>query len=309
MGILAIDFGGTRTRAAFYDDNLQQINRDETRSLVDQPSDAVIDRILQTARKVIPDSETLTAIGISGPGPLDARAGTIHHAETLPGWHNIPLARIISDAFNGVPTYLENDANLAALAEYKQGAAQGCDPAIYLTLSTGIGGGAVVNGKLFTGWSGLAIEPGHMRFTLPSGEVRRLEELASGTGIGRTAQERLATSQQASTLRNLAVIDGQAVGEAAQSGDSFALGIIREAGTWLGLGFVNLLHLFSPQVIVLGGSVSKLGDLILQPAWEAVHAEILDEGFIPPNLIRLAQLGEDVCLVGAALHANDMLGR
>lgn len=307
MGILAIDFGGTRTRAAFYTIDLHQLTRDETRSLVDQPAGAVIDRILQTAQKVIPTGETIHAIGISAPGPLDARAGVIRSALTLPGWHDIPLARIVSTAFDNKPAYIENDANLAAFAEYKLGAARGCDPAIYLTLSTGIGGGAILNGELFTGWSGLAIEPGHMRFTLPSGEVRRLEELASGTAIGLIAQMRLATTPQPSVLRQYAVIDGQAVGEAAQANDSFAQQIIHEAGTWLGLGFVNLLHLYSPQVIVLGGSVSKLGGLILRPAWEVIHTHILDERFIPPDLIRLAQLGEDVCLTGAALHALHQL--
>ncbi len=261
MGILAIDFGGTRTRAAFYSDAVEQIARDETRSLVDQPAEAVIERILQTARNVIPSGETISAIGISAPGPLDAKAGII------------------------------------------LGAARGCDPVIYLTLSTGIGGGAILNGQLFTGWSGLAIEPGHMRFMLPSGQVRRLEELASGSAIGSIARTRLETSESYSSLRACTIVDGQAVGEAAQAGDRFACELIQEAGEWLGLGLVNLLHLFSPQVIVVGGSVSKLGDLLLRPAWKVLHAQILDPGFIPPNLIRLAELGDDVCLVGAALYA------
>ncbi len=309
MGILAIDFGGTRTRAAFYTDNLQQIARDETRSLVDQPAEAVIERILQTARNVVPTGDNISAIGISAPGPLDARIGVIHSALTLPGWRDTPLAQMVSTAFSNVPTYLENDANLAALAEYERGAAQGCDPAIYLTLSTGIGGGAIVNGRLFTGWSGLAIEPGHMRFTLPTGEIKRLEELASGTGIGRTAQARLAATTQLSSLREMPNVDGQAVGEAAQAGDELALQVIYEAGQWLGLGFVNLLHLYSPQVIVLGGSVSKLGNLILEPAWEIIHAHILNERFIPSDLIRLAQLGEDVCLMGAALYASHQFNK
>lgn len=303
MGILAIDFGGTRTRAAFYSDAVEQIARDETRSLVDQPAEAVIERILQTARNVIPSGETISAIGISAPGPLDAKAGIIRSALTLPGWRDTPLAQIVSSAFGGVLTYIENDANLAALAEHELGAARGCDPVIYLTLSTGIGGGAILNGQLFTGWSGLAIEPGHMRFMLPSGQVRRLEELASGSAIGSIARTRLETSESYSSLRACTIVDGQAVGEAAQAGDRFACELIQEAGEWLGLGLVNLLHLFSPQVIVVGGSVSKLGDLLLRPAWKVLHAQILDPGFIPPNLIRLAELGDDVCLVGAALYA------
>lgn len=306
MSILAIDFGGTRTRTAWYDEQLNQKARAETPSLVDYGPDDVIRRIIDTARQVVPPNEPVRAIGISGPGPLNPRTGILYHAKTLPGWRDIPLAKILSEAFGGAPARLENDANLAALAEYKQGAAQGCNPVIYLTISTGIGGGAIIDGKLFTGWSGLAIEPGHMRLRLADGQIERLEALASGTAIGHIARERLKVTNQSSVLRQKNVIDGKTVGEAAEDGDSFALEIIHEAGTWLGIGLVNLLHLFSPEAIVIGGSVSKLGDLLLDPARVVISQQILDQIFLPTNLIRTAQLGDDVCLVGAALHVREL---
>ena len=306
MSILAIDFGGTRTRTAWYDEQLNQKARAETPSLVDYGPDDVIRRIIDTARQVVPPNEPVRAIGISGPGPLNPRTGILYHAKTLPGWRDIPLAKILSEAFGGAPARLENDANLAALAEYKQGAAQGCNPVIYLTISTGIGGGAIIDGKLFTGWSGLAIEPGHMRLRLADGQIERLEALASGTAIGHIARERLKVTNQSSVLRQKNVIDGKTVGEAAEAGDSFALEIIHEAGIWLGIGLVNLLHLFSPEAIVIGGSVSKLGDLLLDPARVVISQQILDQIFLPTNLIRTAQLGDDVCLVGAALHVREL---
>lgn len=307
MTILAIDFGGTRTRAAFYTDGLQQVARSETRSLVEQSAEQVIQRMIDVAREVVPAGASVGVISIAAPGPLDTWAGVIPHAKTLPGWHDIPLCQIMSEAFGGAPAFIENDGNLAALAEYHQGAAQGCNPAMYLTISTGIGGGVVINGQLFTGWSGLAMEPGHMRFALPGGAIKRWEELASGRALGVNAQTRLAGSDQLSSLRALGVIDGQAVGQAALAGDALALDIIAEAGSWLGLGLVNLLHLFSPQVVVLGGSVSNLGDLILKPARMVVDENILDSRFLAPDFIRLAQLGEDVCLVGAALHGLNQM--
>jgi glucokinase len=303
MGILAIDFGGTKTRAAWYSDDFEQLARAETRSLVDQPAQQVIDRIIETARSVIPAGEMPEAIGIAAPGPLDVERGIIYHAHTLPGWTNTPLRDILSEAFGGVPAYMENDATLAALAEHQRGAGQGADPMIYLTISTGIGGGAVVGGKVFTGWSGLAIEPGHMRFTLPDGSIKRLEELASGTALGRIARERLATTDIASALRNVPHIDGEAVGRAAEQGDPFALQIVEEAGDWLGLGFVNLVHLFSPQAIVVGGSVSLLGDLLFAPARRILQREVLHHAFLPENLIRVAHFGDSVCLLGGALYA------
>lgn len=306
MGILAIDFGGTRTRTAWYDANLEQQARDETPSLVSQPAESVIRRIIETARRVVPPGAAIEAVGISAPGPLDSRAGVIRHAKTLPGWRDVPLAAIVGEAF-GAPAWMENDANLAALAEYRLGAGRGCDPMVYLTISTGIGGGAVIGGRLFTGWSGLAVEPGHMRFTLPDGSVRRLEELASGTAVGLRAQERLARDAAPSLLRGAPEINGQIVGQAAQAGDPLALEVVQEAGFWLGLGIVNLLHLLSPQVIVVGGSASLLGDLLFDPACAAIEAHVLDPAFIPPALIRPAALGDDVCLVGAAAFALQTL--
>lgn len=307
MTILAIDFGGTRTRAAWYDPALKQLARTETLSRVDDTTEKVIARIIQTAQAVIPPGQQPQAIGIAAPGPLDPRRGVIHHAKTLPGWKDIPLAQIIRAAAGGAPTIIENDANLAALAEYTYGSAQGCNPAIYLTISTGIGGGAIINGKLFTGWSGLAIEPGHMRFTLTDGSIRRLEELASGTGIAALARQRLASSDQPSALRAHAEIDAKLIGEAARNGDALALSIIHEAGRWLGLGCVNLLHLFSPQVIVVGGSVSTLGALFFESAQAAINEQVLDPAFVPENLFRPAHLGEDVCLTGAALLAQQRI--
>ncbi len=304
MSILAIDFGGTRTRAAWYDSELNQLARTETLSRVNDTAEEVITRIIQTAQAVIPPGQQPSSICIAAPGPLDPHRGLIRHAKTLPGWKDIPLVQIIRDACHNAPTIIENDANLAALAEHAYGSARGCDPAIYLTISTGIGGGAIINGKLFTGWSGLAIEPGHTRFTLPDGSIRRLEELASGTGIATLARQRLETSNQPSILRAHTQVDAKLVGEAARNGDALAQSIIREAGHWLGLGCVNLLHLFSPQVIVVGGSVSNLGEIFFGPAQATIAEQILDPAFVPDNLIRPAQLGEDVCLMGAALLAR-----
>ena len=301
---LAIDFGGTRSRAALFDDDMRLIRRAETLSRVSDGPDAVLNRLVKLGKSLTNAGAAPSAIGIAAPAPLDTKAGAIIKAETLPGWSQVPIAGALSDAFAGAPAYVENDANLGALAEYHLGAGQGADPMIYLTISTGIGGGAIIGGEIFTGAGGHAIEPGHMRLTLPDGSIRRWEELASGTALGKLAWRQLAASPLPSPLRTAQSIDGRAVGEAALAGDSLALECVREAGTWLGLGLVNLLHLFNPAAIVLGGSVMKLGNLMLDPARLAIEEHILYEGFLPHNVLRSAKLGEDVCLVGAALHAR-----
>ena len=199
---LAIDFGGTRIRAAWFDNSLTMKSRSETLSIVSDPVDDIIQRVIDTARAVVPAGHKPDAIGISAPGPLDPNKGIILQAKTLPGWQSVPLAQRISIAFDNVPTVMDNDANLGALAEYHMGAGYGCDPMIYLTISTGIGGGAIIDGKLFTGWRHLAIEPGHMRFTLADGSHQPLENLASGSALGYWAKKRLQTDDYPSFLRD-----------------------------------------------------------------------------------------------------------
>ncbi len=304
--ILSIDFGGTRTRVGWFADDLSLLTREEAPSQTDQSPDAVIEHIIALAHRVIPPSETPDAIGICAPGP-QAYTGLILNAATLPGWNNIPLAKRISEAFNNAPSHMENDANLAALAEYHVGAAQGANPALYLTISTGIGGGAIINGELFTGWRGLAIEPGHIKFPAPDGKIYSLESFTSGRGIARLAREKLVSTNQPSSLRALPEVDGKAVGEAVEQGDALALEVVHEAGRWLGLGLVALVHLFNPQVIVIGGSVTNLGDYLFAPARQMLSELLIDPLFNPPDLIRPAQLGDDVCLVGAALYARSKI--
>lgn len=301
---LAVDFGGTRARAAVFDADCRMIRRAETSSKVEEGPDKTFRRLTALGQSLIRPAMKLNAVGVAAPGPLDAAAGVIIKAETLPGWSDVPIADVLSQAFGHVPVYVQNDGNLGALAEYHRGAGQGADPMIYLTLSTGIGGGAIIDGKLFTGANSLAIEPGHMRLSLPDGSHRRLEELASGTALGYWARHELALTQQASSLRGQGAIDGKAVGQAALAGDELALRVVRQAGQWLGLGLVNLLHLFNPAAIVVGGGAVNLGEMLLGPARAVIRQHLLHEDFYADDLIRPAAIGEDVCLVGAALYSQ-----
>jgi glucokinase len=302
MSILAIDFGGTRTRAGWFNTELQMLHRAEVPTLRHEPQEQVIQRVIACGRAVVPVGEQPRGIGICAPGP-QAFTGYILNANTLPGWDRVPLAERVSAAFGDVPVVMENDANLAALAEYQQGAAQGCDPALYLTISTGIGGGAILGGKLFTGWRGSAIEPGHLKFLHPDGRTYSLEGLASGPALVYWAERALATSTEPSQLRTAARLDGRVIGTLAAEGDAVAGQVVAEAGRWLGLGLVALTHLFNPQVIVLGGSVTQLGDLLLEPAHRTLAQLLIDPAFNDADLLRLAALGDDVCLIGAACHA------
>ena len=301
MTIVAIDFGGTRLRAGRFDTNLDLLERAETPTLAHEPQAAVIDRILELAHSIA--DGTPDAIGISAPCPT-AYLGVISHAAVVPHWHDVPLASLVSEAFGGVPVYMENDANLGALAEYEKGAAQQANPAVYMTISTGIGGGLIINGELFTGKNGLAIEPGHVKYRGPDGGIYSLQDFASGPGMARLASIMLAQRTEPSVLRDVSEITGKGVGDAACAGDGLALTVIQEAGWWLGLGLVNVAHMLNPEVIVLGGSVINLGDLILEPARQVMREYVIAPEFYHDDLLRVAHLGDDVCLIGAAAYAN-----
>lgn len=310
-GVLTIDFGGTRIRAAWWSPDLRLVARHELRTHVDDGVERVVARLIEAGKAVCPAGAAPAVIGVAAPGPLNPLTGVIYHADTLPGWEDVPLGQRLSDAFGGCSTFLQNDANLAALAEYQRGAGRKhgtfADPLIYLTVSTGIGGGVVIGGRLFVGWSGLAAEPGHMLIGTADGTPQKLEQLASGTALGQRARQRLLSWPGETILREVPSIDGQAVGTAAAQGDALALAVVNDAAGWLGLGLVNLIHLFSPEMIILGGSVTQLGDLLLVPVRRMVEAHLLDPLFLPHDGIRLASLGDDVCLLGAALYANQQI--
>lgn len=303
MAILAVDFGGTRIRAGWFDEDLRLLARAETLTLAHEPQENVLDRLLQTARQVVPVGSAVRSIGVSAPSP-QASSGVISHATVLPGWVDVPLAQIITDAFEGAPVFMENDGNMATIAEYALGAAKGKNPAIYLTISTSIGGGVMIDGELFVGQYGLAFEPGHIKCLHPDGGIYSIEYFASGTGLARIARQRLGETSEASALRAMDGITGKVVGEAAQAGDPLALSVVAEAGLWMGLGLVNVLHMFSPEVVVLGGSVMQLGELLLGPARQVVRSYVVNPRFYHDDLFRISTLGDDVCLIGAAAYAR-----
>jgi glucokinase len=301
--IIGVDLGGTQMRAALFDEELNVLERVAEPTHARQGRDKVIDRLLEVIAKVIPaDTQSLLGIGVSVPGPINPHEGTIVSPPNLPGWHNVPIRKIIQERFS-VPTFLGNDANVAALAETTLGAARGYKYVIYLTISTGIGGGIIDNGHLLVGAQGLGAEAGHMMFII-DGEVLDLEQAASGTAIERQARARLHDGAD-SLMRAMAggdieKVTTKVVGQAAAQGDTLAIELIERAGYRVGLGIVSLLHLFNPQIIVVGGGVTNTGDLLFEPMRQAVKKHVMDAAYCQHVPIVPAALGDNVALIGAA---------
>lgn len=300
--IIGVDLGGTQLRVARFDPALQIVERTAIPTLADQGRDAVIARLLDCiAALVPPDPADLLGIGVSVPSPVNPHEGLVVKPPNLPGWHNVPLRAIIQERF-GCATYLGNDANVAALAETTQGAAQGYRYVVYLTVSTGIGAGIINDGRLLVGARGLGAEGGHMILVV-NGEIVDLEGVASGTAIARQARARLragASSQILSLAGQISEVTSRHVGDAALQGDPLAIDLIQRAGRMVGLGIVSLMHILNPQIFVIGGGVTQVGDLLFEPMREAVRAHVLDPAYAEEVPIVPAALGDNVALIGAA---------
>lgn len=302
--IISVDLGGTRIRSARLDHTLRVVERRETLTLADEGLQPTLERIKTMIRAVLPTDDTpVSGIGISAPGPLNPVTGVVVAPPNLAGWHNVPLADILRHEFN-LPVWVGNDANVAALAEALRGAARGFRHVIYITHSTGIGSGIVVDGRLLLGKSGLAAEIGHIPLVMEDGRVSTLEQEAAGPDMAMQAVRQIENGAP-SLIRDLvggdlSRVNGSTVGQAAQQGDALALTIVRRSGKLVGLGIVTLLHLFNPEIVVYGGGVSNLGSLIFDPIREAVVQYAHDPAYHQDLQIVHAQLGEDVSLYGAA---------
>ncbi len=304
---IAVDIGGTQIRAALCDSEGKIHRRVADLTRVHEGPDAVMRRIERAIDQVWPADAPVVAIGVAAPGPLDPWSGVILGAPNIPGWKDYPLRDIIQRRF-GLPTVVGNDANLAAMAEQRFGAGRGKANLVYLTVSTGIGGGIVVNDELLLGAHGLAGEIGHIKIEphgppCGCGDRGCLEALASGTAIAREAQRRIRAGESSRILDLAAghpdAITAKMVSQAAHMGDSLAVEVFRQAGTYLGIGLVTLLHLFDPGIVVIGGSVSKAGHVLFEPVRKVVRQRTMIEHYWRDTPIVPAALGDDVGLLGA----------
>lgn len=302
--VVGIDLGGTRMRAALLDRDLQFVERQEVLTNAEQGRDVTLDRMQDLVRSILPAGAdgTVEGIGISAPGPSNPKTGVLVAPPNLPGWHNVPLVQILQKGF-GYTAFLGNDANVAALAETARGAARGYRHVIFITISTGIGGGIISDGRLLLGKDGLAAEVGHMPVVV--GEtVTTLEKEAAGPALARKARARILAGEKSMIADlldgDLDKCSGSVVGKAAAQGDKLALDIVRRAGFIVGLGLTSLLHIFNPEIVVLGGGVSTLGDLLFDPMRETIRKYCIDPAYWQDLHIKPAELGENVSLVGAA---------
>ena len=314
LPVLAIDLGGTKIIAAIISNQGRVIAREYYLTLAEEGPQLVIKRTLSAIDRLLSsrgiDSSQLNSISIAAAGAIDFDKGLVTLSVNLPGWYDIPLRDLIKEKYR-VNTFLINDASAAALGEHRFGAGKGVNNLIYLTVSTGIGGGIIINGKLYSGPCGSAGEIGHMTIDVNGprcscGNIGCLEMLASGTAVAREAIKRIRQGERSSLTEivegKIESITAEKVEVAAQGGDSLAVEVILKAANYLGVGLVNLVNIFNPEMIIVGGGMAKMGNLLLDPAKQVVRERAFQ---LPAQAVRIvpAQLGDDAGVLGAAVFA------
>ena len=303
---VAVDIGGTHIRAAAYEsDNITPLTHKRTRSHAKEPG--TFDRLVKAIESAWPKDRSVEAIGMASPGPLDPETGVVLATPNIPEWVDFPVTEKLSEHF-GVPAFLDNDANLAALGEWKFGAGRGHRHVLYLTISTGIGGGVIIDDRLLHGYHGLAAELGHV-VVLAGGPVcscgyeGHLEALAAGPAITRYVREQLEAGTK-SELSSVEPLNAYEVAEAAKRGDALAKSAYERAGKFLGIGVASFLHTFDPSIVIFGGGVSQSGPLLFDPFEASLRDHVFNPRYLENLVITTAALGDNAGLLGALALAQ-----
>lgn len=311
--VVGIDLGGTSIRTALCDREGAVLSEGIKATLANRGEDEVLHRIFEAVEETVADEpwNRIACIGMGAPGPVDAESGSIITTPNLP-FRNFSLTKALQERF-GVPAHLDNDASVAALGEHRFGAGKGVRNMIYMTISTGVGGGCIIDGDFYSGTNANAMEIGHMIIDKHSpyrcncGRYGDVEALCSGRSIERRAKEAIA-GEKDTMLRRFVVPTTREVHEAYLEGDHEAIRILEEMFDNLGLAIANLMLVLDPELVVLGGGVTQIGELFFDKVRLSCKkysfAHMYEKLRIVPSM-----LGQDTSLMGAValglLYAGD----
>ncbi|MFH0913893.1 MAG: ROK family protein [Chloroflexota bacterium] len=312
--VLGIDLGGTKILTAVVNAGGKMISREHRITPAAKGPEAVIQAILESARRALAragiSASELAAVGVGAPGLSNPETGVLYTSPNLPGWQDVPL-RDIMERNLGKTTFIINDANAAAVGELYFGAARGARNFVYITVSTGIGGGIVINGRIYTGSTGTAGELGHMVIDdngplCNCGNTGCWETLASGTALAREGKRLIEQGGKTALLDysggEIEKVTAETIHKAALAGDEPAKGLIQRNAYYLGVGLANLVNIFNPELVVIGGGLSNMGDLLLLPAYEEAKRRAFRQSYQAARFTR-AELGGNSGVIGAAAFA------
>jgi glucokinase len=308
--VAGIDIGGTKIAVALENQEGEQVSARRLPTEVDLGPERILENVSRALEEMLAETgANLTAIGIGCPGPIDIERGLALSPTNLPQWIDFPLVGTLKDRFQ-VPTVLDNDANAAALGEYFYGAGRGFKDILYVTISTGIGGAIICEGRIHHGLGAGAGEVGH---TIVRHDGLRclcgmrgcLETIASGLSIARRMKETLA-ALGGETTENLDEITAETVVEMVKNGDRAALSIWDETIKFLAIGIGNAITLIAPEAVIIGGGVSEAGELLLEPLRREIAKNVT---MVPIEKVQIlkASLGSESGVCGALILARHAL--
>lgn len=306
MNYIAVDVGGTQLRAALYPES--GIEPLALKAVPTKGEESVIDRLLDLITSIWPADQSVTRIGLGIAGMSDPAKGIIYKAPNIANWDHLPIVEIIQNRFQ-TETLLGNDANVAALGEWKYGAGIGHHDLIYLTISTGVGSGIISNDRLVVGAHGIGAELGHCT-VLPNGPLcgcgqqGHLEAIAAGTGIANYVKREIDKGRSSMLANEQQPYTARMVAEAAQKGDDLSIEAFNYAGEFLGRAIADMLHIFNVTIIILGGGVVKSGEILLDPLRRSLEKSVLCPEYLDDFQLTTAKLGDQVGLVGALALAR-----
>ncbi len=304
---IVADVGGTHIRTACFTTDSQKPNI--LKRIHTNGAGAPHIRLINLIEAIIPKGEEVAAITVAAPGPTDSYEGIVLEAPNIPGWTNLPLKKLIQERFD-VPVAIGNDANLAALGEWRFGAGIGHRNLVYFTVSTGIGGGVIIDNQLLLGSHGLAAELGHVT-VIPDGPLcscgqrGHLEAVTSGPAIARWVEQELSQGIP-SSLTNHQPLTAEEVSEAASHGDELAIAALARGGSYMGIAVADYLHIFNPSVVIIGGGVSKSGEAFFAPLRKAMNDHVMSKKYLDNLTLTKAALGDEVGLMGALALAKQL---
>lgn len=306
--VIGVDLGGTKISTAISTIEGEILKQTVVPTKAEEGEGPVLERIISTIEEVLVsakiNSNEVEAIGIGSPGPLDSEKGIILTTPNLP-FKNYNLVNPIKEKF-GLPVFLDNDANVAAIGESMFGAGKGKKNIVYFTVSTGVGGGAVLNGQAYRGNTSNALEIGHMTVNpngprCNCGNVGCLEAISSGTAIAKAAKEAV-NSKVETSLRQYDKITSYEVFKEADKGDKVAKYIIDNALNYLGVGVANAISIFDPEMVIIGGGVTNAGKIVFDKVRDVVNTRCF-KAMAESCEIVPAGLGTDAGVVGAVALA------
>lgn len=305
--VIGVDLGGTNLRTALLDHNGRILGKSKEATHASQGRDKVVARLIENI-KAIRDSggnkgRGLIAVGVGAPGVIHAEKGIVVKSPNFPDWNKFPLRSELESAL-GIPVVVENDANAAALGEQWLGAGRGVRSMLFITLGTGVGGGIILDNRIWHGADGMAGEVGHITLVPDGrkcgcGNTGCLETYASAPGIVKSYWEALGKSGEDTTGKE---ITSQEIYQAARSGDRLSIHVMREMGRYLGMGIANLINIFNPEMIVIGGGVMEAWPLFIDYAREEIRRRAFEYPAERTKIVQSA-LGDDAGVVGAAAAA------